>query len=95
VATLATWAIIAFFFRYVSLASIVAAVFAPFYQLLIWGVDPATLPITVMGMLLVWRHFPNIQRLMAGTESRLGGKPAAEPPAAHHTPRKTHKKGHS
>jgi len=99
VATLATWAIIAFFFRYVSLASIVAAVFAPFYQLLIWGVDPATLPITVMGMLLVWRHFPNIQRLMAGTESRLGRKPAAEaaakPPAAHHTPHKAHKKGHS
>jgi glycerol-3-phosphate acyltransferase PlsY len=96
VATLATWAIIAFFFRYVSLASIVAAVFAPFYQLLIWGVDPATLPIAVMGMLLVWRHFPNIQRLMAGTESRLGRKPAAEatakPPAAHHHP---HKKGHS
>ena len=29
-ATLATWAIIAFFFRYASLASIVAAMFAPF-----------------------------------------------------------------
>ena len=92
VATLATWAIIAFFFRYVSLASIVAAVFAPFYQLLIWGVDPAILPITVMGMLLVWRHFPNIQRLIAGTESRLGRKPADPPPATHHHP---HKKGHS
>jgi len=35
-ATLATWVIIAAFFRYSSLASIVAAVFAPFYQLLIW-----------------------------------------------------------
>ena len=35
-ATLATWVIIALFFRYSSLASIVAAVFAPFYQLLIW-----------------------------------------------------------
>ncbi len=92
VATLATWAIIAFFFRYVSLASIVAGVFAPFYQLLIWGVDPAILPITVMGMLLVWRHFPNIQRLIAGTESRLGRKPADPPPATHHHP---HKKGHS
>src|SRR5512139_283307 len=35
-ATLATWVIIAAFFRYSSLASIVSAVFAPFYQLLIW-----------------------------------------------------------
>ena len=36
-ATLATWLIIAAFFRYSSLASIVAAIFAPFYQALIWG----------------------------------------------------------
>ena len=82
-----------------SRASIVAALFAPCYPLLLWGVDAATLPIAVMGMLLVWRHFPNIQRLIAGTESRLGRKPAAEvaakPPAAHHPPHKAHKKGHS
>ena len=39
-ATLATWVIIAAFFRYSSLASIVSAVFAPFYQLLIWGAEP-------------------------------------------------------
>jgi acyl-phosphate glycerol 3-phosphate acyltransferase len=36
-ATLLSWVIIAAFFRYSSLASIVAALFAPFYQLLIWG----------------------------------------------------------
>ena len=40
-ATLATWIIIAFFFRYSSLASLVSAAFAPFYQLLIWGAEPA------------------------------------------------------
>ena len=39
-ATLATWLIIAFFFRYSSLAALVSAVFAPFYQLLIWGGGP-------------------------------------------------------
>ena len=39
-ATLGTWVIIAAFFRYSSLAAIVAAVFAPFYQLLIWGGGP-------------------------------------------------------
>jgi glycerol-3-phosphate acyltransferase PlsY len=39
-ATLATWLIIAAFFRYSSLASIVAAVFAPFWQLLTDGSGP-------------------------------------------------------
>jgi len=79
VATLASWAIIAFFFRYVSLASIVAALFAPFYQMLIWGAGFVVLPIALMGLLLVWRHEPNIRKLLKGTESRLGQR-AAPPP---------------
>ena len=41
VATLLSWVVMAAFFRYSSLASLVAAAFAPFYQLLIWGVEPA------------------------------------------------------
>ncbi len=80
VATLASWAIVAFFLRYVSLASIVAALFAPFYQLLIWGPGFAVLPIALMSLLLVWRHEPNIRKLLAGTESRLGQR-AMPPPA--------------
>ena len=75
-ATLATWIIIVFFFRYSSLASIVSAVFAPFYQVLIWGLGPEALIVTVMAVLLVWRHSANISRLLAGTESRVGRKPA-------------------
>ena len=85
-ATLATWVIIAAFFRYSSLASIVAAVFAPFYQLLIWGGGPTAVAVTVMGLLLVWRHSANIRKLLAGTESKLGQKAvgaAAEPLQAH------------
>ena len=85
-ATLATWLIIAVFFRYSSLAAIVAAVFAPFYQLLIWGGGPIALAVAVMGLLLVWRHSANIQKLLAGTESKLGqkGRPAPAPhPHAH------------
>lgn len=75
-ATLLTWAIIAFFFRYSSLASLVSALFAPFYQALIWGVEPALLAIAIMSLLLVWRHEGNIRKLLAGTESRLGQKGA-------------------
>jgi glycerol-3-phosphate acyltransferase PlsY len=73
-ATLATWVIIAFFFRYSSLAALVAALFAPFYQLLIWGGGPVAGAITVMSLLLVWRHSANISKLLKGTESKLGQK---------------------
>ena len=78
-AALLSFAIILAFFRYVSLASIVAAAFAPFYQLLIWGAGPAAIAVAVMSLLLVWRHSANIRKLLAGTESKFGRKkPLAE-----------------
>ena len=90
-ATLATWCIVALFFRYSSLASLAAAAFAPFYQVLIWEADAYALAIAAMSLLLVWRHRGNIEKLLAGTESKLGQKaaPAAAPHAATH-----HSKGH-
>ena len=99
-ATLLTWLIIAAFFRYSSLASIVSAVFAPFYQLLIWEPSPIALAIAVMSLLLIWRHSGNIRKLLAGTESRLGQRassPAAAAPHArahHHGKGKGHGHGH-
>ena len=76
-ATVATWLIIAVFFRYSSLASLVSAVFAPVFYVLgnqaAWYTDRAiTLSICVMGLLLFYRHRENIARLLAGKESRLG-----------------------
>ena len=81
-ATALTWVIIAFFFRYSSLASLVSAVFAPVYYVLFGGVlwyteAPITAAIVVMGLLLIWRHRENIVRLIAGKESRLGKKKPA------------------
>ena len=78
-ATLLTFAIIVFFTRYVSLASMVAAVFAPAYYLIgdgvAWTASGAkTLALIAMGLLLIWRHRENIRRLWAGTESKLGSK---------------------
>lgn len=75
-ATLVTWGIIAFFTRYASLASIVAAVFAPFYQVLIWEGGPVAVAIGAMGVLLIYRHRANIEKLFKGTESKLGQKAA-------------------
>jgi glycerol-3-phosphate acyltransferase PlsY len=69
--------VVAFVFRYSSLAAIVTAVSAPVYQLLLWGGGPVAVTITVMGLLLVWRHSANIRKLMQGTESKLGRKAAA------------------
>ncbi len=76
-ACLLTWAILAFFFRYSSLASLVTAVFAPVYYLfgsrVVWFAEtPVTLALVVMGVLLAYRHRENIERLIAGKESRLG-----------------------
>jgi glycerol-3-phosphate acyltransferase PlsY len=98
-ATLLSFGLIVLFFRQVSLASIVAAVFAPFYQLLIWGGGAALLAIVPMSLLLVWRHEANIRRLLAGTEPRLGHKPgdAAPHPAGHDKARhatRASRKGH-
>ncbi len=83
-ATLLTWLIVAAFFRYSSLASLVSAVFAPFYQALIWGTEPLLTALIGMSLLLIWRHQGNIGKLLAGTESKLGQKAAAAPlgPAA-------------
>jgi glycerol-3-phosphate acyltransferase PlsY len=91
-ATLATWVIIAFFFRYSSLAAIVAAVFAPFYQLLIWGGGEVAGAVVLMGALLVFRHKANIRKLLTGTESKLGQKAA---PAAAHAAERGHGHGHA
>ena len=90
-ATLLTWVIIAGFFRYSSLAAIVSAAFAPFYQMLIWGGGPIAGAVAVMGLLLIWRHSANIRKLLKGTESKLGQK--AAPAAAVHAPER-HGHGH-
>ncbi|MEO7402492.1 MAG: glycerol-3-phosphate 1-O-acyltransferase PlsY [Burkholderiales bacterium] len=73
-ATLATWAIIAAFFRYSSLSALVSAVFAPIYAFFLFGTHPIVLSVTVMSVLLIWRHRDNLRKLMAGQESRIGQK---------------------
>jgi len=78
-ATAATWLIIAFFLRYSSLASLIAAAFAPCFYLLgdriQWYAErPVALALAVMALLLAWRHRENIERLLKGKESRLGAK---------------------
>ncbi len=75
-----TWLGIAWFFRYSSLAALLAAVLAPVYyalaaDVLWWNFHgPVFGLLCAMGILLVWRHRDNVNRLLAGTESKLGVK---------------------
>jgi acyl phosphate:glycerol-3-phosphate acyltransferase len=72
----ATWLIIAFFFRISSLAALVMAAFAPLFSFFLLGMGRFTLEsaigVTVISLLLAWRHRGNIRNLLAGTESRIG-----------------------
>ena len=77
VGSLATWIVIAAFFRYASLASLVAALFAPFFAWYIGLSYDMLLVVTSIAALLAWRHKGNIGRLFAGTESRIGAKKAS------------------
>jgi glycerol-3-phosphate acyltransferase PlsY len=82
VATMLTWLIVAFFFRYSSLAALAAAVFAPLFDGFLFGANIIALAIVAMSSLLIWRHRGNIAKLMAGKESRIGDKKKAEAQAA-------------
>lgn len=74
IGTIATWIIIAFFFRYSSLAALVAAVFAPLWFLFLFGPGPIGMAVGAMSALLVWRHRANIGKLIAGKEAKIGGR---------------------
>jgi glycerol-3-phosphate acyltransferase PlsY len=77
--TIATWLVMLAFFRYSSLASLVAAVFATVFAVLFHGASVLTLCVLAIAALLVWRHKDNIRRLFRGEESRVGEK-ASPPP---------------
>ena len=81
-ATLSTWVIVAFFFRYSSLAALAASLFAPAYYLfgdsLAWQTSQAELlALAVMSALLLMRHKDNITRLVSGQETKIGAKKEA------------------
>jgi glycerol-3-phosphate acyltransferase PlsY len=80
IATLLTWLIIAFFFRYSSLAALVAAVFAPLFDVFLFGPNIIALAVLAMSALLIWRHRANIGKLIEGKEHRIGEKKRDAPP---------------
>ncbi len=81
-ATIVTWVLIAVFFKYSSLAAIVAAIFAPLYYVFGSGIAwkssaPIGVAIAAITLFLLYRHRANISRLIKGTEPKIGtGKKA-------------------
>jgi glycerol-3-phosphate acyltransferase PlsY len=71
---LGSWLVVLGVSRFVSLASILAALVLP---LAVWGTGEPGLMIgiaTVISALAIYKHRANIQRLRAGTENRIGKK---------------------
>ncbi len=69
---LACWLVVAVVTRYSSLAALLAALFVSLVAAFIFGLSLTTVCVWLMTGLLAFRHRANIQRLHAGTESRIG-----------------------
>ncbi|MCS7049380.1 MAG: glycerol-3-phosphate 1-O-acyltransferase PlsY [Verrucomicrobiae bacterium] len=73
---LAVWLVVFGIGRYVSLASICAAMTIPPATWWLTRDGMLTLFTTVLAAVAIYKHRSNIQRLLAGTENRVGRKPA-------------------
>ena len=76
-ATLCVWLLIAYTLRYSSLSALVAAATAPLIAFFLWGRDPLLAAVAIIAMALVAKHWANLQRLMAGTEPKIGARKKA------------------
>jgi glycerol-3-phosphate acyltransferase PlsY len=67
------WLGLAFALKYSSLAALAASAATP---VVLWalGAPAQALLFLLMGLLLWWKHAPNIRRLASGTEGRIGQK---------------------
>lgn len=76
IAAAVLWIVVVFFWRYVSLGSIAAAAAMPILVYLLYA--PGHAPPTVLSfgtmliaVLVIWKHRENVERILAGTESRI------------------------
>lgn len=71
-ALVVTWLVVAALFRYSSLSALIATALCPIYVWLFLRQWPYVALSIAMGALLIWRHRSNIEKLLAGKESRIG-----------------------
>ncbi len=72
--TISVWVVVFAFSRYVSLASVCAAAALPVATALLRAQLPIVCLTLALGLLAIWKHKPNIERLVKGTEHRFGKK---------------------
>lgn len=73
-AVAATWLLVAYVSRYSSLAAVLAAGLAPMFSALMHGAGTQIFVVGIISMALIGKHWQNIQRLVAGQESKIGSK---------------------
>jgi len=66
------WLVVAAVTRYSSLAAIVTALLVANASWLWLGEPRISACISILCAILIWRHEPNIRKLLAGTEGRIG-----------------------
>ena len=72
-AACATWLVTAIISRISSLSALVSAALAAIWAGFL-GHGEMTILIVLLATLVYWRHLPNIARIRAGTEPRIGAK---------------------
>lgn len=73
-AALLTWLVVTKVFKISSLSALIAAVLTPLYCWLLAPQLEFMLMLSVMSLLLIWRHRSNIRNLMSGAEGKIGNK---------------------
>ena len=79
---LAAWIVVFQLSRYVSLASIVAAVALPAAAWLLGAPTAFAILASILGVFVIVRHKANIARLLNGTENKFAKKPADAAPSS-------------
>jgi glycerol-3-phosphate acyltransferase PlsY len=71
VAAVVTWIVMAFLFRYSSLAALTAAIVAPLYAWIMRPEGVSPLAVLVIALVVIWRHRTNLSRLIHGQEDKI------------------------
>ncbi len=65
------WAVVFIITRYVSVASIIASISVPLFALFFGETTEIIVFTSILSFIIVYKHRPNIKRLMIGEESRI------------------------
>lgn len=70
-----TWAFVLYKTRTVSIASVTACIGLPFFAYAFYGFKLFFFVALLMGVIAFLKHIPNMKRIKAGTEPKIGQKP--------------------